>query len=131
MKSREYDSFFVVVNRYIDDVFLTSNESFEKIEEMLNEANNFHPNIKLTGKIGQCVTFLDVQINNNNGNLFTSVYHKPTAEPYVIPFKSDHARHTFGNIVQGALTRAVCYSSTPKEFDDERRYIRITLLYNG
>lgn len=97
---------------------------------MLKEANQFHPNIKLTGEIGKSVTFLDLRINNNDGILSTSVYHKEAAEPYVIPFKSDHARHTFGNIIQGALARAVSYSSTLKAFDDERRYIRLMLLYN-
>jgi hypothetical protein len=38
--------------RYIDDIFLTSNDSLETINEMLDEANNFHPNIKLVRQIG-------------------------------------------------------------------------------
>jgi hypothetical protein len=117
--------------RYIDDVFFTSNKSKETIEQMLEEAKHFHPNIKLVGEIGQSVTFLDMRIENNNGILSTSVYHKTAAEPYVVPFKSDHPRHTFSNIVQVALTRAVRYSSTLKLFDDERRYIKLQLLYNG
>jgi hypothetical protein len=98
---------------------------------MLKEANNFHPNIKLVGEIGKCITFLDIRINSDNGILSTSVYHKEAAEPYVIPFKSDHPRHTFGNIVQGALARAVRYSSTLKAFDTERRNVKLMLLYHG
>jgi len=117
--------------RYIDDVFFTSNESKETIEYILKQANNFHPNIKLQGEIGKRVNFLDVSIENKNGILSTSVYHKEAAEPYVVPFKSDHPRHTFGNIVKAALARAVRYSSTLKFFDNERRNIKLTLLYNG
>ncbi len=66
-----------------------------------------------------------------DGILETSVYHKSAAEPYVIPFISDHPRHTFVNIIKTSLTRAVRYSSTFKAFNYERRHIRLTLLYNG
>jgi hypothetical protein len=94
------------------------------IEQILKEANHYHANIKLTGDVGKCVNFLDVCITNTNGILSTSVYHKEAAEPYVIPFKSDHARHTFRNIIRGALVRAIRYSSTLEIFNKERRYIR-------
>jgi hypothetical protein len=79
---------------------------------MLNEANNFHPHIKLTHQIGTSLTFLDVFIENKSGILTTSVYHKEAAEPYILPFKSVHPRHVFGNIIETALLRAIRYSST-------------------
>ncbi|CAF4539386.1 unnamed protein product, partial [Rotaria sp. Silwood2] len=119
-----------IYGRYIDDVFFTANQSKETIEKLLIEANNFHSNIKLTATIGKSINFLDVHIENNDGVLSTSVHYKESAEPYVVPFKSDHPRHTFGNIIRGGLTRAVRYSSSIKAFDDERRNIRLTLLYN-
>ncbi|CAF2079602.1 unnamed protein product, partial [Rotaria magnacalcarata] len=56
---------------------------------------------------------------------------KPAAEPYVVPFISDHPRHVFENIVQTSLRRAIKYSSTFQLFNDERRYIKSTFLYNG
>jgi hypothetical protein len=98
---------------------------------MLNTANERHPNIKLTYEINSIISFLDVRIERKDDKLITSVYHKSAAEPYVVPFKSDHARHVFANIIQGALLRAVRYSSTLQEFNDERRTIRLMLLYNG
>ena len=101
------------------------------IERIFEEANQYHANIKLTEGVGKCVNFLDVCITNTNGTLSTSVYHKEAAEPYVIPFKSDHVRHTFRNIIRGVLVRAMRYSSTLEIFDKERRYIRLMLLYNG
>ncbi|CAF1297315.1 unnamed protein product [Adineta steineri] len=58
-------------------------------------------------------------------------YHKPSAEPYVVPFISDHPRHVFGNIIQTTLTRAVRYSSTFEAFNNKRRHIKLMLLYNG
>jgi len=58
------------------------------------------------------------------------VYHKPSAEPYVVPFISDNHPHVFRNIIQGVLTRAIRYSSTLEIFHDKRRYIKFMLLYN-
>ncbi|CAF1540808.1 unnamed protein product, partial [Rotaria sordida] len=116
--------------RYIDDIFFTWNDSQEELEKLLNKLNCHHPNIKLEYKIGQSLPFLDVLLTNNNGILSTSVYHKPAAEPYVVPFASDHPRHTFRNIVRAALIRAIRYSSTFEAFNTERRNIRLTLLCN-
>jgi hypothetical protein len=122
---------FFVIYRYIDDIFLTSNDSIEKLHELLEIANKRHPNIKLIYEINNIANFLDVQIEKQHDHILTSVYHKSAAEPYVVPFKSDHPRHVFANIIQGALLRAVRYSSTLKEFNHERRAIQLMLLYNG
>ena len=119
-----------VIFRYIDDIFFTSNEPLDAINR-LDEANQSHPNIKLVRQLGTSVSFLDVYIENQNGTLVTSVYHKEAAEPYIVPFKSDHPRHVFNNIIDVALTRAIRYSSTLSAFDEERRYIKLILLYNG
>ena len=110
---------------------MTWNRSERQLRELLNEANTWHANIKLDYQIGQRLPFLDVLLVNENGVLSTSIYRKPSTEPYVVPFMSDHPRHVFGNIVQGALTRAARYSSTYQAFDQERRYVRLMLLYNG
>jgi hypothetical protein len=98
---------------------------------MLDEANCRHSNIKLVRQIGTSVTFLDVLVKNEDGQLVSSVYHKEAAEPFVLPFISDHPRHTFRNIVHVALCRAIRYSSTLEAFNHERRTIKLTLLYNG
>jgi hypothetical protein len=98
---------------------------------MLNEANNSHPNIKLVHQLDTTVSFLDVLLKNQNGVLAISVYHKEAAEPYIVPFKSDHPRHVFNNIIDGALLRAMLYSSTLSAFNEERRSIKHILLYNG
>jgi hypothetical protein len=100
------------------------------VKQLLETANKFHPNIKLEYHIGKCVTYLDVLVNNNNGTLSSMIYHKPSAEPTVVSFLSDHPRSVFRNVIQTALTRAVRYSSTFEAFNNERRAIRLMLLYN-
>ena len=110
---------------------MTSNDSVEDLRQLLSIANDYHPNIKLTSEISKSLSFLDVKIENQNGQLVTSVHHKDSAEPYILPFKSDHPRHYFAHIVTNALSRAIRYSSTLREFNYERRYIKLMLLYNG
>lgn len=110
---------------------MTWNKSENELIKFLDEANTWHTNIKFEYHIAQSLPFLDVLITNNNGILSTSIYHKPAAEPYVVPFVSDHPRHVFRNIIQSALKRAVSYSSTFEVFNKEQRYIKLMLLYNG
>jgi hypothetical protein len=119
------------MHSYIDDVFFTSNEPLEKTNQMLDEANSSHPNIKLVHQIGTSVSFLDLFIENQNGILKTSVFHKQAAEPYIVPFKSDHPRQIFKNVIDAVLKRAVRYSSTLTAFQAEHRSIKLMLLYNG
>ena len=102
---------------------MTWNKSEQELRKRLDEANTWHPNIKLDYQIGKSLPFVDVFLTNQNGILSTSIYHKPSAEPYIVPFISDHPRHVFANTIQGALARVVRYSSTSEAFDHERRYI--------
>lgn len=98
---------------------------------MLDRMNKSHPNIKLVLEIGRSIPFLDVLIENKSGTLITSVYHKEAAEPYVVPFTSDHPRHVFRNIINTALLRALRYSTTLCQFNEEKRLIKLMFLYNG
>ena len=86
---------------------MTWNRPEKELRDLLDAANQWHPNIKLDYQIGHTLPFLDVLLMNHHGILSTSIYRKPSAEPYVVPFQSDHPRHNFGNIIQGALTRAM------------------------
>ncbi|CAF2073877.1 unnamed protein product, partial [Rotaria magnacalcarata] len=68
---------------------------------------------------------------NSNGALKTSVYHEEAAEPYVVPFGSDHPDHVFRNIIGTAITRAVRYSTILSQFEEEIRQMKLMFLYNG
>ncbi len=130
--NRKIDSMFsFIFFRYIDDIFFTSNHSTDQRKKMLKNTTQHHPDIQLTSTIDHTNSFLDVHIKNIGHNLITSVYHKEAAEPYVVPFKSDHLQHVFVNIIECALLRALRYSSTLEEFNHERRVIKLMLLYNG
>ncbi|CAF4887702.1 unnamed protein product [Rotaria socialis] len=120
-----------IIRKYVDDIFFTSKDSLESIDQMLDEANSFYSNIKLVRQIRRSVPFLDVFIQNSNGALKKSVYHKEAADPYAVPFGLDHPDHVFRNAVDTAITRAVRYSTNLSQFEKEIRQIKLMFLYNG
>ncbi|CAF4826156.1 unnamed protein product [Rotaria sp. Silwood1] len=111
--------------RYIDDVFMTTNLAFDQVKERLENANRKEPNIRISYSIHSRVDFLDVTISNDDGQLKTSIFQKPAAEPYVLPYTSDHPRHVYHNIPYSALLRAVRICSDVEDFDME--HVRIDL----
>ncbi|CAF3440583.1 unnamed protein product [Rotaria socialis] len=75
-------------------------------------------------------TLLDVTLTNDNGYLTTSIFHKSAAEPYILPYTSDHPRHVYNNILYAALLRAARICSNVEDFDMERIRIDLSLLLN-
>jgi hypothetical protein len=96
----------------------------------MKEADSKDPNIRISYTIASVVDFLDVTISNDHGQLTTSIFHKSAAEPYVLPFTSDHPRHVHRNIPYAALLRAARICSNVHDFDLERVRIDMALLLN-
>jgi hypothetical protein len=85
----------------------------------------------LTNKPNIClITYASGVIHNDNRQLTTSVFHKPTAEPYILPYTSDHPRHVHRNIPYPALLRAARICSNVHDFNIERIRIYMSLLLN-
>ena len=124
------EAFYLCLFRYIDDGFLTTNLSREEIDAKMKEADSKDPNIRISYTIASVVDFLDVTISNDNGQLTTSIFHKPAAEPYVLPYTSDHPRHVHRNIPYAALLRAARICFNVHDFDLERVRIDMSLLLN-
>ena len=61
-----------------------------------------NPLFKINYDIDASVDFLDVTITNEGGHLSTSIYYKKVAEPYILPYASDHPRHVHRTITYAA-----------------------------
>ncbi|CAF5120860.1 unnamed protein product [Rotaria sp. Silwood1] len=120
-----------IYGRYIDDVFMTTNLTKEEILRELEETTKNDPNIKVTITINQALEYLDASIENNNGQLKTTIYHKTAWEPHILPYESDHPRHVHANIIYIMLVRAARICSTVEDFDTERLSAEMILLVNG
>ncbi|CAF3369763.1 unnamed protein product [Rotaria sp. Silwood2] len=110
---------------------MTTNLTKEEILRELEETMKTDPNIKVTITINQTVEYLDASIENNNGQLKTTIYHKSAWEPHILPYESDHPRHVHANIIYTMLVRAARICSTIEDFDMERLSAEMILLVNG
>ncbi|CAF4117108.1 unnamed protein product [Adineta steineri] len=117
-----------IYGRYIDDIFMTTNQSLDDIQTELEKAQHKDVNIEIECTIASTVNYLDVTITNEEGQLKTTVYHKPTAEPYYLPYRSDHPHKYHRNIPFSALTRAARLCSNVHDFNLEHLRIEMSLL---
>ncbi|CAF1438276.1 unnamed protein product [Rotaria sordida] len=109
---------------------MTTNLTHDQIQVRLDNAHRKDPNIRISYSIQSTIDFLDVTVNSEHGHLKTSIFHKSAAEPYVLPYTSDHPRHVFRNIPYAALLRAARICSNVEDFDMERIRIDLSLLLN-
>ena len=70
--------------------FMTTNLPLDQIHMLLYRANTKDPNIRITPLVGSNVEFLDVLVENIDGQLKTLVFRKLAAETCIVPFLSDH-----------------------------------------
>ena len=68
--------------RYIDDIFIAINWPARHVFKQIDRWNHFDENITLSENIGWSADFLDLHIKKQDGQLFTTVYQKPSYWPY-------------------------------------------------
>ena len=117
--------------RYIDDLFIMTNVDLATLQGLVRFWNRLDSNIELSAAIGPSAEYLDVKLENRGGKLVSEVFHKPSHEPYYLPFSSTHAKHITKNIPFGALVRAIRYSSEYDSYRQEEARITMSLLLNG
>ncbi len=67
--------------------------------------------------ISTSVNYLDVTITNENGQLKTTIYHKPTTEPYYLSYTSFHPHRYYRNMPYNAILRAARLCSNVNDFN--------------
>ena len=116
--------------RYIDDLFIMSNIHADILKGLVKFWNRLDSNIEFSESIGQTAEYLDVKLENTGGELVSNVFHKPSHEPYFLPFTSVHALHIKKNIPFEALVRAIRYCSSYNAFKREEAHICMALMLN-
>ncbi|CAF2747679.1 unnamed protein product [Rotaria sp. Silwood2] len=116
--------------RFIDDIFIVINWPERHFLKQIDRWNKFDENIQLSAHVNSYADFLDVHIENKDGQLFTTVYHKPSYEPYYLPFNSIHPIHMKKNIPFAMLLRAIRYCSTFEAYLKEKSTLRMALILN-
>lgn len=104
---RQINNSSVLYFRYIDDIFIIINWPTRHFLKEVDRWNKLDKNIQLSANISFGADFLDLHMENDDGKLVTSVYHKPSHEPYYMPFNSIHPMHMEKNIPFAMLFRAI------------------------
>ena len=112
-------------------MFFTWNGSKETLRAHLQAITAQHPHVHLQILIGSNVRFLNAYIENQNGQLYTRVFHDPAMQGYTLPYVSGHAKWNHSDWLRSALIRAVCCSSSVDDFQQERIYLELTFLTSG
>ena len=92
--------------RFLDDIFIFWPHSVDLADEFTHIMNNVNPNFKFTHEISnKQLHFLDVTLINENGNLKTDLYSKPTDAHQYLHFHSYHPAHTKRNLPYNLANR--------------------------
>ena len=98
--------------RFIDDIFLLWRGCLESLMKFIEHLNNAIPSIKFTYEISQTeVYFLDVMVHKDeDGNISTDVYQKPTDTHPYLNYNSAHPPHLKKSIPysQALRLRRIC-----------------------
>ena len=79
--------------RYLDDCFIFWKCPWGDINELHNLLQNLHPKIKFTMEHSlKELSFLNILIKNENGQIITEIYHKPIDTQQYFHFKSHNPK---------------------------------------
>ena len=94
-----------VYERYMDDI-ITEKES-EEVETKLIEINGLHPSLGFTmeREVERRISFLEMTVTNNNGNLSSTWYTKPTDTGLIMNFHALAPKRYKRSVVSGFVHR--------------------------
>lgn len=122
----------IFFKRYVDDCLIAIPE--DKIDEVLDAFNKFHPKIQFTSEIetNNKINFLDMTLirQKNNENLKTKWYTKNTWSGRYLNYNSNHPTSQKNSVIIGLTDRAL--NLTSPEFRPEvLQKVKIILKNNN
>ena len=104
--------------RYMDDI-ITEKHS-QRAEEKLTEINGLHPSLGFTmeREVEHRISFLEMKIANNNGNLTSTWYTKPTDTGLIMNFHALAPKRYKRSVVSGFVHRIYRSCSEWKAFHE-------------
>jgi len=102
--------------RYIDDNFMIWPHGQAQLDIFMNHLNTVHPTLKFTHETSpESLTFLDTRvIKDHTGQLYTTLYTKPTDTHAYLHYSSCHPKHqkTSGPYSQFLRIKRICSKSS-------------------
>jgi len=117
---------------YVDDILLIFDSNHTNNQNILDDFNAIHPNLKFTAETetNNSINYLHVTIHKTPKNWKISIYRKPTFIDTIIPYTSNHPpQHKYAAI--GFLyNKLKTYSLHEDEYRTEEIIIH-NILYNN
>ena len=116
---------------YIDGILLIFNSNYTNIQNILDDFNAVHPNLKLTAETetNNNINYLDVTIHKTPTNWKISIYRKPTFTDTIIPYTSNHPAQQKYAAIRFLYNRLNTYNLHEDEYKTEENIIQY-IMYN-
>ncbi|CAF1352319.1 unnamed protein product [Rotaria sordida] len=92
---------------------------------------NQQPDIHFNMKIDSNVQFLNAYIENQNGTLYSRIYHDSNIQKYTLPYVIGNSKVAHSHWLRSSLIQAVRYCTSVHDFNQQRIYLEMTCLANG
>lgn len=123
---------FSFLHRHKDQIFFTWNKSDKlAIQTFLQDIRETDKTVRFQMSTDFSVSYLNVLVENQKGDLYTRVYHEPTIQKYRLPYVTNHSKLAHSDWLRSALIRAVCSCTKVSDFLEEKIYLEVTCLTNG
>ena len=122
----------LLYKRYVDDTFLVF-KTHDQIPRFLEYLNSKHNNIEFTVEVeeNKSLSFLDIQIENRENGISTSVFRKGTFTGLMSKFQSATPIKYKMNLIMTLVTRAYRICSSYIGLHKELEFLRKLLMKNG
>jgi len=119
--------------RNVDDILLIYNPDHTNIQDITNDFNSLHPNLKFTTELetNNKLNYLDTTIHRTPTGWKTSIYRKPTFTDSIIPYSSNHpAKHKYP-VIRYLYNRLHTYNLHDHEYRTEENTIHNNMFKNA
>ena len=118
--------------RYIDDIFMIWPHSLEDLNSFITHLNSQTESIKFSSEISQTkISFLDIQITLQEGQITTDLFCKPTDSHDYLPYDSAHPQRCKDSIPYSQFLRIRRICSTLDLFDKNIIFLGRHFLRRG
>jgi hypothetical protein len=119
--------------QYVNDILIIYDHVTTKIDTLLDEFNQIHPNLTYTMELenNQQIDFLDIRVSRTNDTFEFSIFRKPTFTDTIIPYNSCHpTEHKLAGL-RYFTNRLNTYQLEQNERENEKLIIQNIALNNG
>jgi len=119
--------------RYVDEILLIYDPDHANIQDITNEFNSLHPNLKFTTELetNNKLNYLNITIHRTPTGWKTSIYRKPTFTDSIIPYSSKHPTQHKYAAIRYLYNRLHTYNLRDHEYRTEENTIHNIMFNNA